>query len=113
MPQALPRLSQNQTGRAAVKKAASRSGLKHESVRIRQLEEFVITVKAAAHDLNNVLAILGGLSELLLEDDPPETLAKRIEQIASAAQRAAVLTRSLHILSNRQASTRSPAGLRE
>src|SRR5215469_291517 len=56
-----------------------------------------------AHDFNNLLTIIGGYSQMLLDDgsfEPP--VRNKLEQIQTAVSRASVLTRQLLAFSRRQ-----------
>ncbi len=56
-----------------------------------------------AHDFNNVLNVILGYSDMLLEDgDLPEGARAQIREIARAAERAAALTRQLLAFSRKQ-----------
>jgi PAS domain S-box-containing protein len=56
-----------------------------------------------AHDFNNVLTAIFGYADLMMEDLPAESPARRdVEDIRTAAERAAALTRQLLAFSRRQ-----------
>ena len=56
-----------------------------------------------AHDFNNILTAIGGYSDLLLADLPPDDHRRHdVEEIHQAAQRAAGLTQQLLAFSRRQ-----------
>jgi two-component system cell cycle sensor histidine kinase/response regulator CckA len=58
---------------------------------------------SVAHDFNNIIAIVMGYSELMMEELGPGTkLGSHLEAIRSAGQRAAGLTRQLLIFSRKQ-----------
>ncbi len=56
-----------------------------------------------AHDFNNILTAIGGYSDLLLADLPPDDSRRHdVEEIHQATQRAAALTQQLLAFSRRQ-----------
>jgi signal transduction histidine kinase/ActR/RegA family two-component response regulator len=55
-----------------------------------------------AHDFNNLLMAISGYAELALSARTEETRRERIEEIATAAERAAALTRQLLAFSRKQ-----------
>ncbi len=56
-----------------------------------------------AHDFNNMLMVIKGHTELLVECLPPtENIARKIQQIDRSADRAAALTRQLLAFSRMQ-----------
>ncbi len=56
-----------------------------------------------AHDFNNILTAIGGYSDLLLADLPPDDRRRHdVEEIHQATQRAATLTQQLLAFSRRQ-----------
>ncbi len=56
-----------------------------------------------AHDFNNILTAIGGYSDLLLADLPPDDRRRHdVEEIHQATQRAAALTQQLLAFSRRQ-----------
>jgi two-component system, cell cycle sensor histidine kinase and response regulator CckA len=56
-----------------------------------------------AHDFNNILTAIGGYTDLLLADMPPDDARRQdVEEIHRAAQRAAALTQQLLAFSRRQ-----------
>ncbi len=56
-----------------------------------------------AHDFNNVLTVITGISQLLLTDlEPGDPTRGNVEEIQKAAQKAATLTRQLLAFSRRQ-----------
>jgi PAS domain S-box-containing protein len=56
-----------------------------------------------AHDFNNILMIIGGYSQMLLDDHSIEhRIRDRLEQILHASNRASILTRQLLAFSRRQ-----------
>ncbi|MBN1857205.1 MAG: PAS domain S-box protein [Dehalococcoidia bacterium] len=61
-----------------------------------------------AHELNNPLTSVIGLSELLTEENLPEELREDIEAINQEAQRAAVIVRNLLTFARKHNPTRKP-----
>ncbi len=89
------------------------SKISHDITRIKKLEaQFIEAQKmqvvghlagGVAHDFNNILAVIFGYSELMmqeLEDENP--LRKYVEEIGHASERAVGLTRQLLVFSRKQ-----------
>jgi signal transduction histidine kinase len=55
-----------------------------------------------AHDFNNVLGVIMGYSDLIVEDPGTDHLVQYVEEIRLAAERAAGLTRQLLVFSRKQ-----------
>lgn len=69
----------------------------------QKLESVGQLAAGVAHDFNNILTVIQGYSEALLDQYPPESPATRpLKQISDAAKRAASLTRQLLMFSRRQ-----------
>jgi len=67
---------------------------------------------AVAHDFNNMLGVIAGYSQLLLERGPDEAVRREcLTEIAQATERAMRLTRQLLTFSRRQAVRREPLDL--
>ncbi len=64
-----------------------------------------------AHELNNPLTGIVSLSQLLLEDNPPDELREDITDIHNEAQRAASIVRNLLTFSRKHAPMREPTQL--
>ena len=83
-----------------------------ERVKNKQLEaQFIEAQKmevvghlaaGVAHDFNNVLAVIMGYSDLIVEDPSTDQLVQYVEEIRHAAERAAGLTRQLLVFSRKQ-----------
>lgn len=55
-----------------------------------------------AHDFNNLLMVIGGQTELVLEETQDEEIRRRLDHVKQAADRAASLTKQLLAFSRRQ-----------
>lgn len=76
----------------------------------QKLESIGRLAGGVAHDFNNMLSIILGNSEMLLEDLPPsDRIAKKLNEIHRAANRSADLTRQLLAFARKQ--TISPKNL--
>jgi nitrogen-specific signal transduction histidine kinase len=89
------------------------SKISHDITRIKKLEaQFIEAQKmevvgqlagGVAHDFNNIIAIIMGYSDLMMQIVGPDSpLAGHIEVVHQAAERAAGLTRQLLVFSRRQ-----------
>ena len=89
------------------------SKIGHDISRVRKLEAQLIEAQkmevigqltgGVAHDFNNVLAVIMGYSELMLQDLAPDTrLSQCAEAIRDAALRGAGLTRQLLVFSRKE-----------
>ena len=75
----------------------------------REVEALGIFAGGLAHDLNNILTVIGSHTELLLSDPPADPRAgDDLRAIGSATARASGLTRGLLALSRRKSSAREP-----
>jgi len=69
----------------------------------RKMEAVGLLAGGVAHDFNNLLGIITGYCELLLRDlDAHDSQRPRVEQVLSAAQRGATLTRQLLAFGRKQ-----------
>lgn len=69
----------------------------------QKLESVGQLAAGVAHDFNNILTVIQGYSEALLDQSPPESPTLRpLKQISDAAKRAASLTRQLLMFSRKQ-----------
>jgi two-component system, cell cycle sensor histidine kinase and response regulator CckA len=86
-----------------VEERAERKRLEAQFIEAQKMEVVGQLAGGVAHDFNNVLAVIMGYSELLMQDlasDHP--LQKYIEEIRLAGKRAAGLTQQLLIFSRKQ-----------
>jgi len=86
-----------------VKERAERKRLEAQFIEAQKMEVVGHLAGGVAHDFNNVLAVIMGYSDLIMQDLGPEhPLQKYIEEIRHAAKRAAGLTQQLLIFSRKQ-----------
>jgi two-component system cell cycle sensor histidine kinase/response regulator CckA len=86
-----------------VEEHAERKRLEAQFIEAQKMEVVGQLAGGVAHDFNNVLAVIMGYSDLLMQDLPPEhPLQKYIDEIRLAAKRAAGLTQQLLIFSRKQ-----------
>ncbi len=82
------------TGRLAVEEAARQQEERHQHA--HRLETVGVLAGGVAHEVNNMLQVIQGFSDLLIDRDdlPPECVAD-VQQIMNATGRAASITRQL------------------
>jgi two-component system cell cycle sensor histidine kinase/response regulator CckA len=82
---------------------AKRQQLEHQFVQSQKMEVLGQLAGGVAHDFNNILAVIMGYSDMMMEtlaaDDP---LRKDVEQVRQAAERATALTRQLLVFSRKE-----------
>ena len=77
--------------------------LEHQFHQVQKMEAVGRLAGGVAHDMNNVLAVINGYSELLLDTAGLDTRVRaRLNEIRGAGERAAGLTRQLLAFSRRQ-----------
>jgi len=82
---------------------ADRQRLEAQIIEAQKMEVIGQLAGGVAHDFNNILAVIMGYSDLLMQELAAETpLRKYTEEIRHAAERAAALTRQLLVFSRRQ-----------
>jgi two-component system cell cycle sensor histidine kinase/response regulator CckA len=86
-----------------VEERTERRKLQAQFIEAQKMEVVGQLAGGVAHDFNNVLAVIMGYSELIVEElDPKDPLQKYIEEIRLAAERACGLTRQLLVFSRKQ-----------
>ncbi len=82
---------------------AEREKLQAQLLQAQKMESIGQLAGGVAHDFNNMLGIILGHSEMILEDlDPDHPLAARIHEIRDAADRSAYFTRQLLAFARKQ-----------
>jgi len=80
-----------------------RHRLEAQIIEAQKMEVIGRLASGVAHDFNNILAVIMGYSDLLIQELAAEsTLRKHTEEIRHAATRAAALTRQLLVFSRKQ-----------
>jgi two-component system, cell cycle sensor histidine kinase and response regulator CckA len=89
----------------AVKETEEREERKHlqeQIIQSQKMELFGQLAASVAHDFNNILAIIMGYSDMLIDTCTPDNQREYAETIRQAADRALGLTRQLLIFSRKQ-----------
>ena len=83
--------------------ARKRAALEARVQQVQRLESLGQLAGGVAHDFNNLLAVILNYAGFVAEEkDDPEAVAKDVEEIRSAAERAAALTHQLLIFGRRE-----------
>jgi signal transduction histidine kinase len=86
-----------------VEKRAERGRLEAQFIEAQKMEVIGQLAGGVAHDFNNILAVIMGYSDLIMQKLAPDDVNKGyLETIRSAGERAAGLTRQLLIFSRKQ-----------
>ena len=116
----LLRLEERETSEALGRELAERQQAELEREQIREqfihaqrLEAVGTLAAGLAHDMNNILAGVLGVADLLREDQDDPRVREDCEAIIAEAQRGASLTRSLLAFSRRGQYRRRPVALAE
>ncbi len=85
------------------KAETEREKLQAQLLQVRKMESIGQLAGGVAHDFNNMLSIITGHTEMILEDiDPHHPMATRLNEIRSAAERSADFTRQLLAFARKQ-----------
>lgn len=86
-----------------VEDVTERRNLESQIIEAQKMEVIGQLAGGVAHDFNNILAVVIGYSDLIMEDLGPDSpLAKYVEEIRHASERAIGLTRQLLVFSRKQ-----------
>jgi two-component system cell cycle sensor histidine kinase/response regulator CckA len=87
----------------SVRERAERKRYEAQFIEAQKMEVVGQLAAGVAHDFNNVLAVIMGYSDLIMQDLGPEhELQKYVDEVRQAARRAAGLTQQLLIFSRKQ-----------
>ena len=89
---------------------------KHTEERLRETARLASIGELAAgvaHEVNNPLTNILGYSQMLLNEDHPETFREGLETVISESQRAAKIIRNLQFFARRSVTNMNPAHINE